>query len=729
MMQRNNDSAISVDRTMSHKKTQTSQDELNPAFVLNAMRRWWKVATAVGLVLSGIAALAVFLFFEPMFEAQAWIRIQDQQPAILFGGGTGRSGKFVETQRELLRSPRVLRRALSAPEIAAIPEVAAKQRPVDWLRENLQIGTVGRSELFRISLQVAKAEDAVALVDGVVNAFDKVRRETAAGQRFKWVEFLENQKDRRETEVKELRDKVRALAKAAGVDSMSTGSKREGADLSPLGEIRSRLAMSQVEQEVVRAQIDTLEKQPPSDESMAPAAVVTRSVAEHPEVMDLRSKIAEQQSYLEQLNKKAVNPEQNPAVQQVSKQIVDQEKALERLGKELEISIRKNIRTQQQADYQSNLDGLRRELANLETLEEVLRERYEETQDEQKEVTGDTVELDFARMELAEKQEVLNLLNRRIIEYRTEDTAPQRVTVLDTAEENFPTAPVEEYPLKKLGLAMLLGFFTPFALAIGWERLVRRISDAESMERQTHLSMLGEVAHLPTRTARSQGVTSSRLAAAFRMFEESIDNVRTSLVLSEDLQDAQVLAVTSATKGEGKTSFSSQLAVSLFRASGQPTLLVDGDLRAPDLHRVFDSPQSPGLAEVLAGTCSADEAVVETDVPGLMILPAGDARISPHRLMNNGELKQLIAELRERYHHIVIDTPPVLIASESLVLNKMSDAVVVCAMRDLTRSTQVREACKRLSVAGCYTAGGVLNGVPTHRFRYAYGHPYGDQNV
>jgi capsular exopolysaccharide synthesis family protein len=678
------------------------------------------MATAVGLVLGGTAAAIVYMTFQPVYEAEAWIRIRESQPAVLFNDGTGRSDKFVETQRELLRSPKVLRRALSDPAIAAIPDVASQDSAVTWLREKLNINTIGRSELFRVALEMSQPEHAVALVDGVVNSYDKVRREADAGQRYQWVEFLDTQKGRREEEVKQLREKVRALAKAAGVDPLSV-SEKESSQPHPLSEVRSRLAMAQVEQEVLQARIKAFEQGQDDPAAALSAAVVARSVAEHPQVLAMQSRILEKRQYLQEIRNRVVDPSRDSSALRLAQEITRDEVALKQLREQLQTSVREELQAKQSAERASELSGMRQELASLEMLEEALRERYELDKEEVKEATGDTVELDFARMELAEKQEVLNLLNRRIIEYRTEDTAPQRVTVVDTAEENFPTAPVQQYPLKMLGLAMLVGFCAPFGLAIGWERLVGRISDADSMERQTHLAVLGEIANLPTRSVRGRRVSDSRVSSAFRLFEESIDNVRTGLVLADELEGTQVLAVTSATKAEGKTSFAAQLAVSLARASGKPTLLIDGDLRSPDVHRVFSRRQTPGLAEVLAGESTLEETIVETRVAGLRILPAGEAKISPQRLMNNGELKELIAQARAPFAYIVLDTPPVLAAAESLVLNKAADAVVLCAMRDLTRGTQVRHACDRLSAAGCQTVGSVLNGIPTHRFRYAYG--------
>jgi capsular exopolysaccharide synthesis family protein len=268
---------------------------------------------------------------------------------------------------------------------------------------------------------------------------------------------------------------------------------------------------------------------------------------------------------------------------------------------------------------------------------------------------------------------------------------------------------------------VLVGFAAPFGLAVVWERLLHRISDVNSVELQTRLPVLGEVPRLPTRSVRPGMLGARRTGSALRMFEESIDSMRTCLVLSEQLEGMQTIAVTSAASSEGKTSVASQLAVSLAQASGQATLLIDGDLRSPDIHRVFGIPQTPGLAEVLAGEASLDEAIVNGAGQHVHLLPAGKIHMSPHKALGNGTVRELIAGLLPRYRYIVIDTPPILSAGESLLLAKAADATLLCTMRDVSRAGQVKKACERLASSGCRTVGAVLSGVSGGEYRYRYG--------
>jgi capsular exopolysaccharide synthesis family protein len=159
----------------------------------------------------------------------------------------------------------------------------------------------------------------------------------------------------------------------------------------------------------------------------------------------------------------------------------------------------------------------------------------------------------------------------------------------------------------------------------------------------------------------------------------------------------------------------------LERATESPILLIDGDMRAPDMHRLFDVPLEPGLTKVLEGACSIEEAIVQVGESNLYVLPAGLLRTNPHYLFGNGSRESLRAAIPDRFRYVIIDTPPILAASEALMLAAMADASVVCALRDVSRIDQVRKAYDRLQATGGNPVGLVLNGVPTRSYTHRYG--------
>jgi capsular exopolysaccharide synthesis family protein len=335
-----------------------------------------------------------------------------------------------------------------------------------------------------------------------------------------------------------------------------------------------------------------------------------------------------------------------------------------------------------------------------------------------KQNSGDTLQLRFKQGELERSEKIYGLIAERIVKLRTERFAPERVVLMQRAVA--PAAPVEVFPFRNVMLAALMGFAMPFGLALGWEKLICRVGDASNLEMLSHLPVLGEIAQLPVRR-RGVRKSSDQMGMGLRMFEESITSLQTTLMLAEDLRDLRVLTVTSATMHEGKTSVAAQLAMSLARTTCHPTLLIDGDMRSPKLHSIFDVPLSPGLTDVLEKKTPIEEAIVATTCPALDLLPAGDLRAAPHQLLGNGAPAALLESIPEKYRFIILDTPPVLAASESLILATMADATLVCVLRDVSRIDQIKKAYHRLLVAGGKPVGLVLNGVPTKTYAFNHG--------
>jgi capsular exopolysaccharide synthesis family protein len=365
------------------------------------------------------------------------------------------------------------------------------------------------------------------------------------------------------------------------------------------------------------------------------------------------------------------------------------------------------------------LAKMRSDRESCRVMEEMLQARYEKQRENTQQSSGDTMELGFKRDELARAEKVFELIAQRSLQLQTERGAPARITLMQSAEP--PAAPIEEFPYRNIALVVLAGLCLPFALAVLWERVVGRVGDPKLLERQSNLAVLGEIVQVPLRTRIVDASASTRTRRDRRLFEESIDSLRTSLTLSEELRDMRVLAITSAATCEGKTSVAAQLALSFARATGKPLLLIDGDMRSPDIHKMFGVPLEPGLAKVLSGECSLEEAIVASSNELVHLLPAGRLGVSPHTLLGNGAWQSLLAQIPSSYRYVLIDTPPVLAASEALVLTKGADASLVCAMRDVSRADQIRKAVDRLAASGSRPIGMVLSGVPMNDYSYRWG--------
>jgi capsular exopolysaccharide synthesis family protein len=190
---------------------------------------------------------------------------------------------------------------------------------------------------------------------------------------------------------------------------------------------------------------------------------------------------------------------------------------------------------------------------------------------------------------------------------------------------------------------------------------------------------------------------------------ESIDAIRTRLLHEADVRATRVVMVTSATAGEGKTTLASALASSLARA-GRKTLLLDGDLRRPTVHELFEVPMQPGLSEVLLGEIEVAEAAVESPQENLYLLPAGQWDREVLLALSRDGLEGIVEKLAEEFDFIVVDSHPVLAATDALLIGRQADAVVLSVLHEVSQMPRVYAAHQQLTALGIRVLGAVVNG-------------------
>ena len=180
--------------------------------------------------------------------------------------------------------------------------------------------------------------------------------------------------------------------------------------------------------------------------------------------------------------------------------------------------------------------------------------------------------------------------------------------------------------------------------------------------------------------------------------------------------------VTSALGGEGKTSLASQLAASLARA-WRKTLLIDGDLRNPAAHKLFDVPQEPGFCEVLRGEAAVNDSVRPTSLSRLWIMPAGQWDAHAVQALAQENVHDLFEQLKQQYDFIVVDSSPVLPVADALLLGQHVDGVLLSVLRDVSRTPAVYAAQQRLNNLSIRTLGAVVIGDPGGPGSLAYQYP------
>lgn len=199
-------------------------------------------------------------------------------------------------------------------------------------------------------------------------------------------------------------------------------------------------------------------------------------------------------------------------------------------------------------------------------------------------------------------------------------------------------------------------------------------------------------------------------------FAEEFRSLRTKVGLELAGRREAVLLVTSAVPREGKSTVALNLAHALARA-GRSTVLVDGDLRHPDVHRAFGVSRAPGFAELLEGRCRGAEVVLPTDCPGLFVVTAGGAVASPAELLSSETCCTALRELASGHEFLVLDSPPIVSITDTQLLSRCVDGVLFVVRGRETPREIAKEALEHLHDGTLL--GVVVNGLSTPR-RYGY---------
>jgi succinoglycan biosynthesis transport protein ExoP len=199
----------------------------------------------------------------------------------------------------------------------------------------------------------------------------------------------------------------------------------------------------------------------------------------------------------------------------------------------------------------------------------------------------------------------------------------------------------------------------------------------------------------------------------------------TSIMFSgDDGNQPRLVVITSSSPQEGKTTVASNLAIAFARA-GKRVLLIDGDLRKPQVHQLFGLANTFGLSNLLKGGSSAQEAqrpIVGTSVPRLSVLPSGSFTDAPGDLLFEPYLRVLLASYRERFDMVVVDSPPMMRIPDARLLGKNADGVILVARANRTTRTSIHLASQRLALDNSRLLGVVLNDWNGEEAQYP---PYG----
>lgn len=290
--------------------------------------------------------------------------------------------------------------------------------------------------------------------------------------------------------------------------------------------------------------------------------------------------------------------------------------------------------------------------------------------------------------------------------------------VVDAAA--VPGAPVKPKKVLIIGVALFMSLLVGAMLALLMDVLDNTLKTTEEVESRLKQPLL-TVLPMLTKKETERGVCGHLLLdAPNSLYAEAIRTARTGVLLSTVDIATRILVVTSSVPGEGKSTFSSNLAMA--HAFNKKTLLIDSDLRRPSLAECFGlDPLSPGFSELVAGSAKVSDCLHPVDKSNLMVLASGAIPPNPLELLHSERFGQMLKALSKDFEVIIMDTPPIELVSDALVIAAHASGVIFVTKAQSTPYTLVRKGLKRLRRADAHIVGVVLNALDFKKAEKYYG--------
>lgn len=691
-------------------------------------KRKWAILGLMAVV--GLLAVAVVLSLTPIYRATTVVMFETGKSKVVsiedvYAGATG-NREYLATQLEIMRSREVALKAVQSLKLWDHPAFDPRtpqtgpwqgftdtvgealgmqepEQPTDWTPERLADAVVGpfreqvSVELLRNS-QIAKLSfesSDPALAARVANALATVFIENDLNARYEMTRQATNWLQERVTDLK---DKVlqseralQAYRERSGIIS-SQGAAQSGAS-NQLEGLTTRLIdarLRRTDAETAHNQIRNAAQG--TDLSAIPAVLRAPGVADAKRnLLEAERKFSEvsQRYGFEHARHVAAKAELEASKAALKSQL-DTTVASIRREYEAALSVEREI--------ERALGGAKSSVQNLNRAE---------------------FELGVLQRDVESNREMYNMFMTRAKETtNTSDLQSPIARVVDPALT--PNAPVK--PRK--GLIVLVSLLLALLLGVGasllLDQLDKTIKTADDVERKLQVPLLTTLPLLNKGDARR--AASARLFAdqPNSVFAEAVRTARSGVLLSALDEPHRVLLVTSSLPGEGKSTFSVNLALS--HAQTQRTLLIDADMRRPSIAKALDlAPNAMGLSTFVAGSKPLADCVQALEGTRLYVMPSGPLPPNPLELISSRRFKERMAELSAQFDMIIIDSPPVELVSDALMLCSVSSGVIYVTKAMETSAPMVSKGLERVRRADGHVLGLVLNQFDFMRASKYYG--------
>jgi polysaccharide biosynthesis transport protein len=594
------------------------------------------------------------------------------------------------------------------------PDVA--QTVLREFKDRLSVDPVRRSRLVQISFESQDPEIAARAANALAENYIQENLESRWQAAQKASEWLSKQLESFKAKLERSEDDLQLYAQKNGLLFLET----EKGDTENIVNERLR----QLQDELTKAQAERYAKESIYRLTEAGDYSALPGVVDNKLMQELTARLSEFER-----QKAALTPTFNsdyPKVKEIQSQIDEIER---RLNEE-----RKRAAQGIADDY---LAATRRE--------GLVREAFEQQQEQANLVAGRTVQYNILKREVDTNKQLYEGLLQRLKEAGVSaGMNASNIRVVDAAVP--PTRPVRPRPALNLGLALLLGLGFGVGIAFVQEHLDNTLKNSDDIERILRVPAL---ALIPSRESLNHGnsgvygllengashqngngnhasqekhagkawIRIDGAGAQHSALSEAFRGLRTSVLLSAAGRPPRSLTFVSAEPGEGKTTVASNLAISLAQL-GKRVLLIDGDMRRPCVHKLFNMDRSGGLVTFLTGEEGWSHLVRPTGVLNLDCLICGPVPPNPSELLSSDRMQRLILEAMGDYEFVLIDAPPLLNVTDGRILATLVEGAILVVRGGYTPQELAQQARILVRDAGAHLIGVVLNDVDVRHHGY-----------
>jgi len=703
---------------------------------LRILRRHKWVILATLVVLTTIVTIGTMLT-KPVYRAEAKLEIGKETERVAQGrqileqeSANVFNPFFLQTQVDILHSRDLARRVIQKLDLPENEEFKAKgavssgenEREVQLVnafQRRYDVAVGRQTRVVSLTFDAYSPKLAADVANTISNEYIDWSMENRLQGVSKAKEFLAKRVQESEASLRQAEGELQQYLAAHRIISLEA---KGDITVDRTAELNRQLVELQNERRTAEA-VFNRSKEVPADE--------LPQVTNDATVQNLSRELSKQKQELANLSAK-YQPNY-PGVKQVQEQV----KQLETQLAEHKAKIIKNIETQYQVARKREDD-----------LKNALSQSKGEAIQENREATGLNLLKQKVDTNRKSHEDLLNRLQQAEVE---SDFRPSNIRIVQKAE--IPIAPVKPNKFLNIGLSLLIGLALGVGLAFFLEYLNNTINTAEDVERIVQLPALGGIPSLQSLAknkmlgglnGNGNGKKSTALAASVNnellsghdplsSFSESYRALRTSLLLSSAEHAPRTMLITSSHPAEGKTTIVANTAISLAQ-TGARVLVLDADMRRPRCHKILSTKNDTGLSTYLSRDISVDKVIQAHDIPNLFVMAAGPVPPNPSELLSSVKMRILVAELQDRFDHIIIDSPPVIHVTDALIISPHVDGVVIVVKSGQTPREAVQRAKQALSDVNAKIFGVVLNCIDLntesyyYNYKYAYYHSYEESN-